>query len=326
MSDASSHQKKIEDMPIFASENLENAVVSFHIPALNVRGRFIRLGAVITEIIEQHGYPLPVSKLLGNASLLGGLLGTSLKFTSRFTMQLQGDGPISLMVSDFQTPGGIRACAKFSHIDESEALDQTQLVGSGQLVFTIDQGEHMNRYQGVVPLEGENLASAAEGYFQQSEQLPTSIHLETLEQNLGSTSQWVGGGLILQHLPAAGEAIVKDLPSGKEEDHIDAEEDDNWVTAKTLAATIKADELTDPNVSPITVLYRLFNEFDIEISEPLPMSRFCQCSEEKCLSLLKQFSNEELSDMLKDDKIDMTCEFCSKSFFFGLNDEGAFTL
>ena len=303
--------------------DISDAVIGFYIPELNVRGRFIRLQKVLSDIVQMHDYPPQISQLLGENLLLAGLLGTTLKFQGRLTLQLQGDGPLRFVVTDFKTPDGLRGCVTFGDGFDAEnitnsiaetAASSIALMGNGQLIFTIDQGQNMHNYQGIVPLEGGSLAQAAEAYFCRSEQLPTALHLAMVDyKNPASPDiHFAGGGMILQYLPV----------EEKEGDATQsAFESEGWVTAKALADTLQIDELTDPILHPHEILYRLFHEYDVEVFPALPLQRFCQCSYEKCLDLLSQFPKEDIKDMTtQTGYIDIKCDFCSSAHSFKADD------
>ena len=177
-------------------------VLPFQIDALDARGRLVRLGPVVDTILSRHDYPDAVSRLLAEAILVAVLLGNSVKFDGTFTVQTKSDGPLSLMVADFTTPGALRGYAQF----DREALEVlgpdasfTQLVGKGYLAMTLDQGPETDRYQGIVALEGDNLAECAEAYFRDSEQIPTLVRLAS--RRAWPDGPWLAGGLMIQHLP-----------------------------------------------------------------------------------------------------------------------------
>jgi len=152
----------------------DDHVLPFQAEGLDVRGRVVRLGPAIDTILSRHDYPEPVSRALGEATALTLLLGTTLKFEGRFILQTKTDGPIRMIVVDFQAPDRVRACATFDKDRVASALAAGQsstieLLGTGHLAMTIDQGPEMARYQGIVALEGESLEAAADQYFRQSE-------------------------------------------------------------------------------------------------------------------------------------------------------------
>ena len=161
-----------------AQTGLDDTILPFAVEALDLRGRIVRLGPAVDAILSSHDYPLPVAKLLGEAIVLGVMLGSALKFDGRFILQTQSDGPVRMLVVDFTSPDKVRACASFNaeRVGAAIAAGQAepgQLLGKGHLAMTIDQGSDMNRYQGLVPLEGKDLEHAAHEYFLRSEQIPT---------------------------------------------------------------------------------------------------------------------------------------------------------
>ena len=189
-----------------AVAGLDDRVVPFAVPDLDVRGRVVRLGASIDTILDRHGYPAPVSRVLGEAAALTVLLGTALKFDGRFQLQTKSDGAIPMMVVDFNAPDNFRAVA---HIDEAKlaqaiALDQLstgQLLGTGHLAMTVDQGTTTTRYQGIVALKGQSLEDAAHQYFRQSEQIPTRVRLGVGTVTTGGRPQWRAGSILVQFMP-----------------------------------------------------------------------------------------------------------------------------
>src|SRR6185312_2448583 len=192
---------------------VDDTVLPFEVSALDLRGRVVRLGPAVDSILEGHNYPQPVAKLLGEAIVLGVLLGSALKFEGRFILQTQTDGPVRMLVVDFMTPDRVRACARFDKNRVAEAIaagetDAGKMLGRGHLAMTIDQGGDMNRYQGLVALEGGTLEDAAHEYFLRSEQIPTRVRLAVGEEFRGGDGprhRWRAGGMLLQFLPKAPE-------------------------------------------------------------------------------------------------------------------------
>ena len=165
---------------------VDDAVLPFEVDALDLRGRLMRLGPALDEILTKHDYPAAVGKLLGEAIVLTALLGSSLKFDGRFILQTQTDGPVSLMVVDFQAPDRLRAYARFDRrAAAATARIPARLLGKGHLAMTIDQGPDMSRYQGLVALDGGTLEDAAHEYFLRSEQIPTRVRLAVGEEFRG---------------------------------------------------------------------------------------------------------------------------------------------
>ncbi len=184
----------------------DDRVVPFAVEALDARGRVVRLGHLVDRILERHAYPAPVSRLLGEMVVLAVLLGTSLKFEGRFQLQTRTDGAVDMLVVDFEAPDRVRAYARFD-ADRlaalGDAVSPPQLLGRGHLALTIDQGPTMQRYQGIVALEGQSIEEAAHQYFRQSEQIPTRVRLavgETLPAG-GRAHAWRAGGSLCSSCP-----------------------------------------------------------------------------------------------------------------------------
>jgi len=307
-----------------------DTVLPFTVPALDLRGRVVHLGPALDAILGRHAYPEPVARLLAEAIALTTLLGSSLKFEGRFILQTRSDGPVSMLVVDFQTPDGIRAYASFDKEAVATAIAEgrtkpAELLGRGHLGMTVDQGADMQRYQGVVVLEGESLEEVAHVWFQQSEQIPTRVRLavaEMLERDAGGAPRhtWRAGGLLVQFLPESEDRVrARDLhpgdaPEGTPEHEVAV--DDAWAEAEALAGTIEDVELTDPEVSAERLLYRLFHERGVRVFEPLKMVERCRCSRERVEAMLGQFTAEQVTDMTVDGEIVVTCDFCSTSYRF----------
>src|SRR6476646_5007097 len=172
-----------------AEVSADDTVQPFEVSALDLRGRVVRLGPAVDTILSGHDYPEPVAQLLGEAIVLGVLLGTALKFEGRFILQTKTDGPVGMLVVDFTTPDRVRACARFDRQAVADAIsagrkDAGALLGRGHLAMTIDQGGSTSRYQGLVALEGGSLEDAAHEYFLRSEQIPTRVRLAVAEEYL----------------------------------------------------------------------------------------------------------------------------------------------
>lgn len=307
----------------------DDAVLPFAVEALDLRGRVVRLGPAIDTLLGRHDYPPTVSRLLAEAVALTALIGTSMKFEGRFIVQTQSDGPVSMLVVDFDSPDALRACARFDADAVAAAVagghDRPEdLLGRGHLAMTVDQGAHMSRYQGIVELDGRSLEEAAHGYFLQSEQIPTRVRLavaEVLTRDPGREPHraWRAGGLFLQFLPESSErAGQRDLHPGDAPEGASAteEEDDAWVEAQSLAETVEDAELIDPSVSAETLLYRLFHERGVRVFEPQPLVERCRCSRDAVKAMITSFSPAERIDMVENGRIGVTCEFCSTHYDF----------
>ena len=248
-------------------------------------------------LLERHNYPEPVSKLLGEAVALVALLGTSLKFKGKLILQTKSDGLVRMLVVQFQTPGFVRGYASFDKeyfksLDPSSQFDESLLLGHGHLAMTIDQGPDMERYQGIVALEGESLADAAHKYFTQSEQLPSLLKLAVARHYVsGEAGQaghwsWRAGGLLVQDLTTEGGS----LEFNHDLDDLDEVDEDGWNRICHLAATVEDHELLDPLLAPEKLLYRLFHEEQVRVFHARPIGSECSCSKEHIQSVLRQFS------------------------------------
>jgi molecular chaperone Hsp33 len=322
-------EARILDSEPFAGDD---RALPFQVEALDVRGRVVTLGASLDAILQRHGYPAPVKRLVGEAAVLASLLATSLKDVSRFILQTQTDGPVSLIVVDGRTPGQIRATATFDAEAVAKAtadgsFDTSALLGKGTLAMTIEQGQTRQRYQGFVPLEADTLEDAAHTYFRQSEQIPTRIRLAVAEMfdrdgEGAARRTWRAGGIIGQFLPAAGERIVRrDLPAGDvpadRKRSPEPEDDDAWVEAQSLIDTVEDHELTDPAIAAERLLYRLFHERGVRVFEPLSLEENCSCSRERIEQVLSQMGEEEIGESVTDNgDIEVRCEFCGAEYRF----------
>ncbi|MEP4050912.1 MAG: Hsp33 family molecular chaperone HslO [Litorimonas sp.] len=289
-------------------------VTVFQLDGQPVRGRAVKLGAALDTALNPGGkkrYPDSIARLLGEAMMTGAIVAQSLKFDGRLVVQCHGtnDGAISLLMADCTTDGSIRGYArwdadKLKEIElDSKNPGANLLLGGGTFSMTIDQGPDMDQYQGIAAIEGESLSSCAEHYFNQSEQIPTRIHLACGQSIDANGSHWSGGGIMIQKI-ADDEARADATPP--------------WETAQQLFATLTDAELIDPDVSSDTLLYRLFNEFGVRNVETHDVNANCKCSRERLLNTLKSFDEASLKDMADDGVISANCEFCATDYKFPL--------
>jgi molecular chaperone Hsp33 len=284
----------------------DDLVAAFQIENQPVRGRIVRLGAAVDEVLSAHDYPDAVANLLGEACALAALVGSALKFDGRLIIQAQGNGPVRYVVCDYDTAGGLRGYCRF---DEAEVAKLSEgfarpgartLLGQGVFIMTVDQGPDMDRYQGVTPIEGETLALCAEQYFAQSEQTPTRVRLAVGQADDGEGPRWRAGGVLIQN-------IAEDEARGPT---IEA-----WTRAQAFFETIGEDELLDPTLSAERLLYRLFHEDGVRMFEAKALSAMCRCSQERIESVLRSFGEEERADMIEPDgAIHVKCEYCSRDY------------
>ena len=298
-------------------------VLPFQLEASGARGRLIRLGSVVDEILNRHAYPEQVLLLLGEAVTLTAMLGAALKFDGKFILQTQSDGPVSFLVVHYSSPGHVRGYASYNRDEIAGSINGAgapkPLLGDGHLAMTIDPGAGMERYQGIVGLAGNTLVDAAHEYFDQSEQIPTFIRIAVARQftagegaNPGKWT-WRAGGLMVQKLTREGGRQDSDDYSQPDAGSID---DDGWRRAQALAATVEDHELLDPTLSPERLLYRLFHEEEVRAFQATPLDAQCNCTRERVETMLNQFSPQELDGMAEDDVITVTCEFCRTHYQF----------
>jgi molecular chaperone Hsp33 len=302
------------------TDTLPDFVLPFEVKPLGVRGRIVRLGPVIDDILARHDYPAPVSALLAQSVALTALLGSALKFDGKFILQSKTDGPVSMVVADYVAPNGVRGTARFDSQAELSGRDEKALLGAGYLAMTVDQGPDMERYQGIVPLGDNTLAEAAHTYFRQSEQIPTRLRLAAGPLSLrgDKAAHWRAGAILIQHLPREGgvSAIPQssgDVPEGMEET---VSEHDDWVKAKLLLDTVEDHELLDPTLSAEELLYRLYHEDGVTVYPAAQLARHCTCSAETVENMLRGFSADDRAGMVEDGAINVTCEFCSTRYSF----------
>jgi molecular chaperone Hsp33 len=288
--------------------------VGFTIPSRHARGRVVRLGPVLDEILSAHDYPAPIARILSEALVMTALLGSLLKEEDgQLTVQAQTEaGVIDLLVCDYRN-GELRGYVRFDQERLTEVpthRDLFALFGKGYLAITFDLPAAGERYQGIVPLEGGSLAAAAESYFSQSEQVPSLVRLAV------DDTGHVAGGILIQHLPEGEE--------GRERIHTRLDHPE-WEHVRALAETIKANELSSAELPLETLLWRLFHEEEeIRALSAIPLTKGCRCNFEYVRSVIARFGEEEQREMVDSDGfISVDCEFCSRVFPLSLSDLGS---
>jgi molecular chaperone Hsp33 len=301
----------------------DDLVLPFEVKPLGIRGRVVRLGPVIDDILSRHDYPETVSALLAQSVGLAALLGSTLKFEGKFVLQTKTDGPVSMLVADFVSPNGVRGTARYikqAVEDAGRLASETELMGQGYLAMTVDQGQDMERYQGIVPLGEGTLADAAHTYFAQSEQIPTRLHLFAGPVMTRGEKQthWRAGAILIQHLPREGGISPVQFSSGDAPEGVEDEvqENDDWVKARLLLDTVESHELLDPTLSAEDLLYRLYHEDGVTVYPAANLTRHCTCSRDTVSTMIKGFSAEDRADMVEDGAIKVVCEFCSTPYVF----------
>lgn len=301
-------------MPDIIADDL---VQPFQIDRSGLRGRLVRLGPVLDEILTRHDYPEPVALMLGEAIALAAALAGALKYDGVFTLQTRGDGPIRLLVADVTSAGAMRGYAQYDAERLAKAIDAAppganglgdsvpRLLGAGHLAFTVDQGEHTDRYQGIVELQGATLAECAHHYFRQSEQVEAGLKVAVARWPAGAgVARWRGGSLMIQRLPPEGDAAKRDAA------------EDGWRRAVILMSSSTSRELVDPGVAPEALLFRLFHEDGVRAYRRHDLSARCRCSRERVETVLRMMPADELATMKIDGHIVVTCQFCSAAYDF----------
>lgn len=258
---------------------------------LSVRGELVQLDSAYQEILSSKEYPAPLQTLLGELLVATSLLTATLKFEGSITMQLQGDGPVSLAVINGDHNQKLRGVARWEG-DIADDASIHDMMGKGYLVITItpDQGE---RYQGVVGLEGNNLSEVLEGYFERSEQLKTRL--------------WIRTGEVDGHKHAAG-MLLQVMPDG-------TGSPEDFEHLEQLTNTVKDEELFGLEANEL--LYRLYNQDKVQLFEPTEVEFFCGCSRERSGAAIVTVAQEEIFDILaQDGEVALHCDYCGSTYAF----------
>ena len=279
----------------------DDTALPFQIEATGLRGRLVRLGPALDEILTTHAYPPAVTRTLGEMVVVAAVLSSLLKYEGVFSLQTSSAGPVRTMLADVTSDGSLRGFARFDPeaVPDDPATPLDALLGKGHLAFTVDQGEHTERYQGIVAITGTSVAECLQHYFRQSEQI--DVGLKAALQQTGSG--WRGGGLLLQRLPDD----QKGLPSDVE---------DGWRRAMVLMESCTDAELAGAEVPIHDLLYRLFHEDGVRVFDATPLTRGCRCSRERVSNILRSLDHKEVEDYKVDGVVTMTCEFCSRTYTY----------
>lgn len=316
----------------------DDMLLPFQIESLGLRGRMVRLGAQVDAVLTRHDYPEPVARMLGEALALSALLAGALKYDGVFTLQIQSDGPISLLVADVTSDGHLRGYAQFdadrfaaaaaARAQTGAGIDRSVpgLLGAGYLAFTVDQATNTERYQGIVELTGATLSDCAHTYFRDSEQIETCLKTacERVAVPEGG-SVWRAAGLMVQRMPAEG-GIQGGIQGDNHADRIwqsltDEEAEDGWRRTVILISSARNAELLSPDLSPHEMLYRLFHEDGVRVFEPHSMVDRCRCSRERVSAVLGAQPRAELDDLKEPDgHVVVTCQFCNRAYRYDDSD------
>lgn len=309
----------------------DNIIQPFQLEVSGLRGRVVRLGTVLNDILGAHAYPGPVAHLLAETVALSLLLSSMLKYEGIFTLQASAEGPVRTIVADVTTGGAVRGYAGYAqdlitameHATTGrghgvyDGFDLRQMTNKGYLAFTVDQGANTERYQGIVGLEGQSLVESVQHYFNQSEQIGTTLKVAaSYNPNFG----WRAGAIMLQRMPDPSigvQATEQILPFRGEAGQ---EKEEDWNRAAILLQSTLNDELVSSDLHSHDLLVRLFHEEGVRIFTPQPVFKSCRCNAERVRDILSTLSQDDREHAASNGIIEMTCEFCSKTYRFDAHD------
>ncbi|MCC6597932.1 MAG: Hsp33 family molecular chaperone HslO [Alphaproteobacteria bacterium] len=298
----------------------DNVIQPFQLDSSSLRGRVIRLGGVLEEILGAHDYPEPVAHLVAETVTLALLLSSMLKYEGIFTLQTKGDGPVSMLVADVTSSGAVRGCASFDTERLAHASQQlsalepvesaqnhlAQYLGKGYIAFTVDREGAAERYQGIVELRGASLIDCVQHYFTQSEQIGTGIKMAVGRR----AGKWRAGGIMLQNVPeddGYGDKVMGNT------------HEDDWRRSMILMGSCTEDEFLDADIHSNALLVRLFHEEGVRVFEPCFVHKSCRCNQGKVDNIIAMMGHDELIEAAEDGRISMRCEFCSQEYNFDLD-------
>ena len=294
-------------IPFYLTSGAENVAL--------IRGRAASIGQPATTIIQRHAYPLPIAKMQAEALALTACLASTLKFNGIFTLQARGDALVKTLFADMTSDGDLRGYVAFdadklcsSNQDPSKPSNVQQLIGSGHIAFTVDEGATGGRYQGIVDLKGATLSDAATAWFANSEQLDTLVVAASNQQG----QQWQASAMMLQRIAAEGGENNSASDIGIS--------NDAWHTAKTLMESVRFDELVDPKLSSESLIFRLFNSMEPHVAPAREVRDKCRCSPQRVESMLEKLDSEDIAELAdKTRHIEIVCEFCKTKRLFHID-------
>ena len=303
--------------PVTAHYRREDMVASFQLDGEPVRGRIVRLGeGTLDPILKRHAYPDGIARVLGEALLLSVMVGMSLKFDGKLLVQAEGNGPVSMLVGECTSQGGLRGYARFDRdrwatltAEHGERPPLPALFGDKAVLglIIVHDDPSMHPYQGVVPLTADTLSACAQEYFERSEQVPSRLALGVGELTVpGSPPSWRGGGLMIQKVAA---------------DEARGDPEDIWNTAQILFETLDDSELIDPDLAPDRLLFRLFNEPGVRMETPAEIQDVCSCNEDRLRKTLTGMPDAALRDLVEPDgTLAVDCQFCGRNYTIPVED------
>lgn len=255
----------------------------------NVRCVVAHLDTVYSEVLQRGRYPDLLARLLGESLVVAALCSSGVKFEGRVSLQLRASGAVKLLMADCTDDGGLRGLARFDADALLAVREFSEIAQGGVLTMTVEPSGKGRMWQGIVPLEGNSMAEAIAGYFDQSEQLPTRVVLAVNESR--------AAGVLLQRLPG------------------NADDDDGWNRVCRLIETVGDRELLETDSE--TLLHRLFHEETRRLFPARPLQFYCPCSRERVAQVLRGLGAEELDDIVESEgRVDVSCEFCNQSYSF----------
>ncbi len=276
----------------------------FMLNKAGINGRVVNLNNSITEILSKHEYPNSVSRLLGELLIFVSLLGSNLKSQGIVTAELKvNKGLVKLLVADYTYPGAIRGYGNFNQDEDfPEKVTFRELVEEGYLVITLDLGEDFERYQGIVEIKGDSLASSLIEYMDSSQQIKAALKLVVAEHKKGTNLKWIANGLLIQKLP------------GNQPQFLD---NDEWEKFAMYVETISDEEMTLLEITAKDLLHRLFHEEGVWIYEALGIIHKCRCSRERMQNIVDSIPIQEKELIIKEQgHIEVSCQFCNHKELF----------
>jgi len=262
-----------------------------------IRGHLVHLDAAWRALIEHRDYPQAIRDALGETVAAALLLAATVKFEGVLSLQLQGAGPMHLMLVQCTSSLGVRGLARYRDADAGGLVKIRDLIGDGNLTVTLETDAGAQRYQGIVPIAGERLAEVLQGYFENSEQLPTRLWLHA-DANGAS-------GMLLQKLPGGSSLAAADA----------ALVEDAWRRVQLIAETLTSEELR--TLADAEILRRLFSEDDVRLFEPSPVYFRCRCSRERVAGMLQGLGEAETRSVLAErGEVEVRCDFCNRAYVF----------
>ncbi len=308
----------------------DDTVLPFQLDRPDIRGRVARLDETLDRMLAQHAYPPQVEALVAEAALLTALIGQTIKLRWKLSLQIRGDGPVRLVVTDYFAPGEdgsparVRAYASYDK-DGLRDGDGFAQIGAGHFAIVIDQGPGTVPYQGITPISGGSLADCLQTYFAQSEQLPTRFSTSFGRASApGSPEAWRAGGIMIQHMPKASPFAAGGDTGGSGEggllapdDILDGDEAENWTRVNLLLDTVEEIEMVGPQLQPTELLVRLFHEEGPRVFDPQPVVFGCTCAPGKVRDSLAIYPADEIASMVDEDGlVTADCQFCGAHYEF----------